>query len=133
MLEIEYNSITDQTFGTGCGGYTNTIKYIDGPAFDGAQEDGADFSSQFSFSALGADGTLRMTGKVSDPVWVGVHQLQIQSRNGVFAPGSERGADGLFGASDSEIFTLTVVDPCLSDRISTSSTISDVVYQIGVT
>ena len=53
-----------------------------------------------------------MEGQISEKLWIGNHSFQIQSRNGVFSAESERGDHGLFGSVDSEILTITVVDPC---------------------
>ena len=61
--------------GTDCGGYTNSFKYISGPAFDGSDPYNADFN-QFVFKMLSAN-ELILQGDLIDSLWVGTHQLQI--------------------------------------------------------
>ena len=108
-LNLGYNSMLHLS-DVDCGGYTNQFKYIDGPALDGSEPYGADMS-QFTFSEE-FEGEFTLQGQVTDKLWIGTHSFQIQSRNGVFDEGSERGENGLFESVDSEILTITVEDPC---------------------
>ena len=72
-LEIEYSSMEDLTNGAECGGYTNTLVYLDGPALDNSQSNGADLKF-LSSEDLGA-GSIRTSGLLDDPVWIGEHTL----------------------------------------------------------
>ena len=83
---------------------------MDGPALDDSDPYGADMS-QFSLTEE-VEGEFAMEGQVIEKLWVGTHSFQVQSRLGVFSAESERGEQGLFGSVDSEIITITVVDPC---------------------
>ena len=47
-IQIEFESMEDLSLGTFCGGYTNSFKYISGPAYDGSDPYNADLS-QFVF------------------------------------------------------------------------------------
>ena len=67
--------------------------------------------SQFTFREE-FEGEFIMEGKVTEHRWIGTHSFQIQSRNGVYNEESKRGEQGLFGSVDSEILTITVLDPC---------------------
>ena len=67
--------------------------------------------SQFTFTE-GAGGDYTLEGQVMEKLWVGTHSFQVQSRLGVFNAESERGDQGLFGSVDSEIMTITILDPC---------------------
>jgi len=44
----------DLTYGKECGGYTNSFKYISGPAFDGSDPYNANLSAMFTLDS--ADG-----------------------------------------------------------------------------
>ena len=69
-----------------------------------------------------------------DPRWVGTHELQIQSRNGVLTPDSERGENGLFGKINSEIITIQVVNPCSKAIVNSDNelVLADLVAPDGV-
>ena len=65
----------DLTMDTDCGGYTNSFKYISGPAFDGSDPYNADLSQLF-FKPLSRN-KFALQGNLIDSLWVGTHELQI--------------------------------------------------------
>ena len=87
-MTIGYSSMLDMT-GNDCGGITNLFKYVSGPAMDESEFSGADLS-QLIFREEFQDEFV-IEGEITDPLWIGTHSFQIQSRNGVFAAESVRG------------------------------------------
>ena len=75
-----------------------------------------------------------MEGQVIEKIWVGTHSFQVQSRLGVFNAESERGDQGLFGSVDSEILTITILDPCEQAIVNSDGSIvlADLIAPNGV-
>ena len=84
--------------------------YVAGPAYDPSQKQGADFS-QFKFTES-ADGKIEMTGLIDNPIWLGYHMFEIESRNGVYDEFSNRGSNGLFGSAYSDVLEIDILNPC---------------------
>ena len=75
-----------------------------------------------------------MEGQVIEKLWVGTHSFQVKSRLGVFDAESERGDQGLFGSVDSEILTITILDPCEQAIVNSDGSIAfeDLIAPNGV-
>ena len=109
-LEIPFSSLVDLTYGKDCGGYTNDLVYVSGPAADSSQPQGADLT-QFVVGESSADNYL-IEGLINDPAWIGTHSFKIVSRNGILNQELNRGEKGLFGSAESEVFTFEIKHPC---------------------
>ncbi len=100
----------DLTYGKDCGGYTNDLVYVSGPAADSSQPKGADLT-QLSVGESSA-GDYLVEGMINDSAWIGTHSIKIVSRNGILNQESTRGDKGLFGSAESTIFTFEIKHPC---------------------
>ena len=122
----------DLSYGRACGGYTNYLQYVDGPAYDPSEPFGADLND-FFFSMISATEFV-LIGSFTDKKWIGTNSFQIQSRNGFVSNFKTRGDRGLFGAIDSDIITITVVDSCAMSIVNSDGglTLDNMIAPDGV-
>ena len=71
-MTIVYSSMLDMS-GNDCGGFTNSFKYISGPAFDDQETSGANLS-QLVFREESQDEFV-MEGEITNPLWIGTHSF----------------------------------------------------------
>ena len=103
--------MADLTYGLACGGYTYTLKYSSGPLTN------PDISHYTLTINTGTD--IQLSGTTSDFSWVGTHYFVIENQNGQadFSP-TALGINGFFNAVDSNIFEITIIDPCLTSVVN---------------
>ena len=131
-VRLPYESMEDLSYGRACGGYTNYLQYVDGPAYDPSEPFGADLND-FFFSMISATEFV-LIGSFTDKKWIGTNSFQIQSRNGFVSNFKTRGDRGLFGAIDSDIITITVVDSCAMSIVNSDGglTLDNMIAPDGV-